>query len=396
MLVFFESCGDHVSDQGQSSVRDAFDAARMALGAMGAAAESPTGPSAVSVSAGATTASAGSDTLAQHDRAVRGWSAAERLLQLITAREDLFGQQVIAEARRQQRLSLNDAHALAALYSWADRPRAPSSGSTHGNMEAERSIASDALIALKSAAGNSGNTSGGDFSRPAPVQGASAYIESVAALGTPASGDSFVEGDSLPRADQASAPPGTVAAMRESRWNFDSRVVIGGIALLLVAALAIVAWISLSRSGSELLYADAVAAYQRGEYAPARVAFAQMAQENPDDIRPLIFLGRIAREEHDLARSKRFLEAAVQRDPQSGLAQRELAGSLLADGQAELARRFYVRAVELDPADRSAQGFLGCALHRLERYDEARRWFDRAGPGDWMQCITPVPAAGSR
>jgi Flp pilus assembly protein TadD len=76
------------------------------------------------------------------------------------------------------------------------------------------------------------------------------------------------------------------------------------------------------------------------------------------------------------------------------VAQRELASVLLADGNPELARRFYVRAIELDPRDRLAQGFLGCALLRLGRVDEARRWLDRAGPGEWSACAAPPVTRG--
>jgi cytochrome c-type biogenesis protein CcmH/NrfG len=170
----------------------------------------------------------------------------------------------------------------------------------------------------------------------------------------------------------------------------DSRWVLGGVALVLVALLAYAGWTMFDDRNTESLYRDAVAAYQNGSHDAAQAGFARVAQERPDDVRPLIFLGRIAREQNDMQRSRRFLEAAVQREPRNALAQREMAGTLLADGQAELARRFYVRAVELDPTDRTAQGYLGCALHRLARYDDAKRWFDRAGPGDWMRCITPV------
>lgn len=139
-------------------------------------------------------------------------------------------------------------------------------------------------------------------------------------------------------------------------------------------------------------YENGLAAYERGAREVARMAFARAAQEAPDDARPLIFLGRISREENDLPRARRFLEAAVRLDPENATAQRELASALMADGQPELARRFYVRAVELDPTDRLAQGFLGCALMRLGRYDEARRWGDRAGPGEWTPCLSaPFP-----
>ena len=125
----------------------------------------------------------------------------------------------------------------------------------------------------------------------------------------------------------------------------------------------------------------------------ARLNFARVAQRDPRDARPLVYLGRIAREEGDLARARRFLESAVRVEPASALANRELAATLLADGQPELARRFYVRALEQDPNDRLAQGFLGCALFRLGRVEEARRWYDRAGVGDWTACLVTPPAA---
>jgi hypothetical protein len=64
---------------------------------------------------------------------------------------------------------------------------------------------------------------------------------------------------------------------------------------------------------------------------------------------------------------------------------------MLTEGQPEIARRFYVRALQIDPADRVAQGFLACALHRLQRFDEARRWYERAGPGEWQGCLATPP-----
>jgi Flp pilus assembly protein TadD len=142
---------------------------------------------------------------------------------------------------------------------------------------------------------------------------------------------------------------------------------------------------------ADRLYRDGVEAFQRGAREVARTTFVQMAQQHPDDARPLVYLGRLSREDGDLARSRRFLTSAVRLAPGSAIAARELAGVMLADGQPELARRFYVRAIELDPTDRMAQGFLGCALARLQRVDEARRWIDRAGPGDWQRCLPPTP-----
>jgi Flp pilus assembly protein TadD len=131
---------------------------------------------------------------------------------------------------------------------------------------------------------------------------------------------------------------------------------------------------------------EGIAAYQAGQRVVARMAFEKALGEDPSDARPLIYLGRLSREEGDLATARRLLEQAVQRAPDNALTHRELGSALLADGQPELARRFYVRALTLDTNDRLAQGYLGCSLARLGRTDEAQRWLDRAGPGDWMAC----------
>ena len=160
--------------------------------------------------------------------------------------------------------------------------------------------------------------------------------------------------------------------------------------LITVLAIAAAAWWMVSQR-SDRAYRDGVAAYGRGARDVARTAFAQAAQQHPDDAGPLVFLGRMSREEGDLPRARRFLTTAVRIAPNSALASRELASVMLADGQPELARRFYVRALQLDPTDRVAQGFLGCALIRLNRVDEARRWTDRAGPGDWSRCVAAMP-----
>lgn len=373
-------------DPRQQSVHDAWQAARTALGAM-LTADDPSGLSAVSVSGSGTPASAGPGARTRHDRARYGWHMAERFLQALTARTDLEGQSIIAEARRQQRLSLEDAHALAALHHWADRSRDESDGLAGVSNDAEHTVAREALQAVDHASSAVGAAS------DAPAGGAHAYIDNVAALGATPPRDS-TPGEATGAPSVHAPPPSAQATPRNTRHGWRSPIVIGTAAVLLVAALAVTGWAVFAGRGTDSLYRDAVAAYQRGSYETARVAFARVAQERPDDARPLIFLGRIAREERDMARSRRFLEAAVRLEPQSALAQRELAGTLLADGQPELARRFYVRAVELDPTDRAAQGFLGCALHRLSRFEEARRWFDRAGPGDWMQCIGPMPAPG--
>jgi tetratricopeptide (TPR) repeat protein len=163
-----------------------------------------------------------------------------------------------------------------------------------------------------------------------------------------------------------------------------------GVGVLVLALAGAASWWFL-RGRNEQLYADGVAAYTRGAREVARAAFVELAQRTPDDARPLVYLGRMSREDADNARAKRFLTTAVRVAPTSAVAQRELGSVMLADGQPELARRFYVHALELDPTDRTAQGFLGCALARLQRMDEAQRWLARAGAGEWQRCVAPPP-----
>ena len=113
--------------------------------------------------------------------------------------------------------------------------------------------------------------------------------------------------------------------------------------------------------------------------------------DDPRNARAHLFLGRIAREQRDFPTAQRHLAEAVRLAPQSGEAQREMGGLMLSIGNDELARRFYVRAVQLNSSDRAAQGFLGCSLIRLGRYDEGMRFIQRAGTGPWGGCVPARP-----
>jgi hypothetical protein len=57
----------------------------------------------------------------------------------------------------------------------------------------------------------------------------------------------------------------------------------------------------------------------------------------------------------------------------------------------ELARTFYVRAVQADPTDKVAMGYLGCTLMRLGRATEATTFMNRAGQGPWNSCTPAAP-----
>ncbi len=301
------------------------------------------------------------------------WAGAQQVLRAVTARPELSGQALIGEARRMGALTLTDAHALVALVTWADASDRPAESESERTLLREASLALDHAVSMNRAAVSD-----------APLR---PTVNDMPAIGYAPSTD--------PKAPWSSASPSSAAsdsdgieARTAPRWLSARGIVI---ALLVVGALTAIGWWVLSQR-SDRAYQDGVAAYGRGAREVARTAFAQAAQKNPNDAGPLVFLGRMSREEGDLPRARRFLTTAVRIAPNSALANRELASVMLADGQPEIARRFYVRALQLDPADRVAQGFLGCALFRLNRFDEARRWTDRAGPGDWSRCIAPMPA----
>ena len=150
---------------------------------------------------------------------------------------------------------------------------------------------------------------------------------------------------------------------------------------------------------------EGISAYASNNRVAARDAFAEAIRDDPNDAEPHIYLGRMAREEGDANTAVRELQKAIQLEPDNGTAQREMGAHLLAQSTAQvnsgnlpgaaqslnLARNFYVRAVQLDPNDRIAQGYLGCVLVRLGRVAEAGNWMQRAGPGDWTRC-QPIPA----
>jgi Flp pilus assembly protein TadD len=149
---------------------------------------------------------------------------------------------------------------------------------------------------------------------------------------------------------------------------------------------------------------EGIAAYSAGNRTAARNAFAEAVRDDPADADPHIYLGRMAREEGDAANAVRELQTAIQLEPRNGVAQREMGAHLLAQATAQLSsgnlpaalqslnlsRSFYVRAVEINPNDRVAQGWLGCVLMRLGQVPVANSFLSRAGPGDWSRC-TPLP-----
>jgi Flp pilus assembly protein TadD len=131
-------------------------------------------------------------------------------------------------------------------------------------------------------------------------------------------------------------------------------------------------------------------AMQSGQLEKARGEFAKAVNADPNSPRPHIFLARLAREEGDLATARAQLDTTLRLDPKNPVALREMGLVLFASRQYDLARRFFVRAVQANPQDRASQGYLGCAMMRLNRVPEGTKWISGAGTGAWTACLQPT------
>jgi Tfp pilus assembly protein PilF len=139
-------------------------------------------------------------------------------------------------------------------------------------------------------------------------------------------------------------------------------------------------------------FTSGVTAYREGRREAAAGEFLKAAKDDPNDPMPHVYLARMAREAGNMTTANTEAVTAVRLGPNNGVALRELASVSFVQQNYDAARRFYLRAVQADTADRLSQGFLGCSLVRLGRIDEGMRWINRAGAGAWSTC---APAPGS-
>ena len=294
---------------------------------------------------------------------IEGWQASETALRALIGSASLSGQPLIREVRQRELLTLDQAHALVEFNSAHDRAQRTEYRPTTADISAARTGFQQLEAALRQ-------------DRPRPATPPPAAADATATAAAPA------------------APP---AAVSTRRRGFP---LIALVAVLLV--LAGIAWAIyyFAFAGSGGAFERGVAAYSARNMTAARNAFAEAIRDDPQDADPHIYLARIAREEGDANTAVRELQAAIQLEPNNYLAQREMGAHLLAQGSAQLnsgnvpaamqsftlARNFYVRAIELNPADTSSFGYLGCTLMRLGRPQDAMSWFNRAGQGPWSAC----------
>jgi tetratricopeptide (TPR) repeat protein len=313
---------------------------------------------------------------------IEGWQAAESALRSLIGSASLSGQPLIREVRQRDLLTLDQAHALVEFSAAHERAQRTDYRPSNADIGAARTGFQQLEAALRQ-------------ERVAPPP--------QVAAAPPVPGAVTAVPDPVVPAFPGAGP----------RRGFPLIALIG-LLVLLGAIGGGIYYFTAGRSASALQ--AGIAAYSAGDRTGARNHFAQAARDDPKDADPHVYLGRMARDEGDAATAVRELQTAISLEPNNASAQREMGAHLLAQATGQLtagnlpgalqslnlSRNFYVRAVQLNPADKSAQGYLGCVLMRLGRVQEANSFWQRAGPGPWTQCqplptLAPqVPGAQSR
>jgi tetratricopeptide (TPR) repeat protein len=289
---------------------------------------------------------------------IEAWGGVETALRAMIGGSPLAGQPLIREARSRQLISFEQANALAEFHAARERAQ----DTSYHPSDADINAAREGFLKLEAS-----------LMMPEPVD---------PPLTTP--------GESMSTKGLRTTPLGTPQPVplpsERKPW------VIPAIALVVLIALGAGAWFIMRGRGDGYLDRG-VEYWQRGQREMAVSEFSRAVREHPSKAMPHVYLSRMAREVGNLTLAGQEANLAVQAEPDNAVALREMASYLLAAGNFELARKFYVRALTANPQDRTSMGFLGCSLIRLGRTDEGMRWMNRAGQGSWSGCAQPSPMA---
>jgi tetratricopeptide (TPR) repeat protein len=352
------------------------------------------------------------------------WSGAEASLQALVGNSSLTGQQLVRAARQAELITLDQAHALLEFLAARDRANRTSYKPTQADGDAalegfralesaltgkapvKRATPSSPLQAVYTPRGSPAQRQSSSPPQPppspyAPPSAGGGYRQPPTYAGRKMSGPPTIEqpppGSFTPAGGSGPVSGGLgrsnvehalAAAQSRSRMPKLSLPVLIGAAVVLVFIVGI--WFAFTRSGSSGDGMTAgIDAMKNGQRERARGEFARAAKDDPNASNPHVFLARISRDEGDLASARAQLDTALRLDPKNQIALREMGLVLFASKQYDLARRFLVRAVQANPQDRSAQGYLGCALMRLGRAQEGTNFINKAGNGAWQSCLLP-------
>jgi len=351
------------------------------------------------------------------------WTGTETSLQALVGNSSLSGQQLVRAARQAELITLDQAHSLLEFLAARDRANRTSYKPTQADGDAalegfralesaltgkapvKRATPSSPLQAVYTPRNSQQQrqspapqpppspyappSAGGGYRQPPPyagrkMSGPPTIEQPPPGSFTPAGGSGPVGGVGRSNVEHALA-----AAQSRSRMPKMSLSVLVGAAVLIVVIVGI--WFAFKGGGtsSDGLTAG-IDAMKNGQRERARGEFAKAAKNDPNAPTPHVFLARISRDEGDLSSARAQLDTALRLDPKNAIALREMGLVLFASKQYDLARRFFVRAVQANPQDRSAQGYLGCALMRLGRAQEGTNFINKAGSGSWQACLQPV------
>jgi tetratricopeptide (TPR) repeat protein len=362
------------------------------------------------------------------------WTGAERSLQALLGTSSLTGQQLIRAARQAEVITIDQAHSLLEFLAARDRANRTSYKPTQTDGEA----AVDGFKALEAGLGAPAPPKQASPVAPAravytprttapvkpqpPAQPVSPYAPPSAGGGyrqPPAYAGKRMAGPptiempgSFASAEAAAAgasatgsgskPSGISGGVgRTMVQNAIAAADSGGrgfpwfslpvwIAIVVVILLGAGGYFFFVRGSSGSSLTAGIDAMQNGQREKARGEFAKAVNSDPNAATPHVFLARIARQDSDLATARAELDTALRLEPKNAIALREMGLVLFASRQYDLARRFFIRAVTTNPQDRAAQGYLGCAMMRLNRIPEGTKWISGAGTGPWQNCLRPA------
>lgn len=298
---------------------------------------------------------------------IETWGAVEAALRMLVGTTVLSGQPLIREARQRQLINFDQANALAEFQAARDRVHDTGYHPTETDLAAARG----AFLKLDSAlltdmSGVGAGSMSGPISQP------------------------MTGGPSTPPPSAASpAATGPVKVVAPPPRFPIWALVSGGVIVLAGIVLLIVRLVGHGPSALE----QGIEAYRKGQREAAVSAFNRAVREDKNAVLPHVYLARMAREVGNFTLANQELQTALEIDPNDATALREMGNNLFAQNNYELARRFYVRAIQADPTDKSSQGYLGCVLIRLNRVQEGMNFLSRAGPGVWSNCATASPTA---
>ena len=328
------------------------------------------------------------------------WGATETALRAAVGGSGLSGAGLVTDARSRGLLEYPHAHALLAFQAAADRALSSGYRPTPDDAAAARAgfQALEAALGVGIAADTGLH---GAVRRPTPVEGP-VSLEQLPP--TPPAPPPVIPPASTPprytdpgaRAIGTDAYPTVPSPAGEARYRDgaprrgrSTGALVGGLLALVLVVAAGLYWY-FGRSTAPPID-QAVAEWKAGQREVARRDFQRIADARPGDALPHVYLARMAREDNDPAAAARELDLATRADPESAPARREVGLLLLQTDHPDRAIEHLRAAVQADPTDRVAMGWLGCALTRVGNVALAQSFFERSGPGDWSACRAETP-----